>query len=164
MNQAVNEAFIRLFDSGAIYRSKRLVNWSCTLRSAISDIEVCILKKKVFGSRYKLIPGHMHCVYVIHLTNCCQTSSVSRQIFLFIFSCIWFLVVPRVLFTDVMFIYACRWKARQLTVKRTSTFLDMIVKSDLVSCHILHIPSMVWVSVGFIAIRFKHVIMAVMKQ
>lgn len=40
MNRAVNEAFIRLFESGTIYRSKRLVNWSCALQSTISDIEV----------------------------------------------------------------------------------------------------------------------------
>lgn len=29
-----------MHDEGVIYRSKRLVNWSCTLNSAISDIEV----------------------------------------------------------------------------------------------------------------------------
>lgn len=28
-----------MHDEGVIYRSKRLVNWSCTLNSAISDIE-----------------------------------------------------------------------------------------------------------------------------
>ncbi|XP_041481162.1 valine--tRNA ligase-like isoform X1 [Lytechinus variegatus] len=37
---AVREAFIRLHDEGIIYRSSQLVNWSCTLISAISDIEV----------------------------------------------------------------------------------------------------------------------------
>ena len=31
---------MRLHDDGTIYRSNRLVNWSCTLKSAISDIEV----------------------------------------------------------------------------------------------------------------------------
>jgi valyl-tRNA synthetase len=41
--RAVTEAFVRLHDEGVIYRSNRLVNWSCTLKSAISDIEVCIL-------------------------------------------------------------------------------------------------------------------------
>jgi valyl-tRNA synthetase len=41
--QAVTEAFVRLHDEGVIYRGNRLVNWSCTLKSAISDIEVCIL-------------------------------------------------------------------------------------------------------------------------
>ncbi|XP_055607364.1 valine--tRNA ligase [Uranotaenia lowii] len=37
---AVKEAFIRLFEDGFIYRDKSLVNWSCSLESAISDIEV----------------------------------------------------------------------------------------------------------------------------
>lgn len=44
--RAVTEAFIRLHDEGTIYRSNRLVNWSCTLKSAISDIEVRISLKK----------------------------------------------------------------------------------------------------------------------
>lgn len=39
LSYAVQEAFIRMHDEGVIYRSKRLVNWSCTLNSAISDIE-----------------------------------------------------------------------------------------------------------------------------
>lgn len=37
---AVTEAFVRLHRDGLIYRANRLVNWSCELRSAISDIEV----------------------------------------------------------------------------------------------------------------------------
>lgn len=37
---AVTEAFVRLYNLGLLYRSRQLVNWSCTLRSAISDIEV----------------------------------------------------------------------------------------------------------------------------
>ena len=41
LSRAVVEAFVRLHEEGLIYRSKRLVNWSCTLNSAISDIEVC---------------------------------------------------------------------------------------------------------------------------
>ena len=41
-SRAVKEAFITLHDEGIIYRSNRLVNWSCTLNSAISDIEVII--------------------------------------------------------------------------------------------------------------------------
>ncbi|XP_044269829.1 valine--tRNA ligase-like [Tribolium madens] len=39
-SQAVAEAFVKLFDSGLIYRADHLVNWSCSLQSAISDIEV----------------------------------------------------------------------------------------------------------------------------
>ena len=31
---------MRMHDAGVIYRSTRLVNWSCALNSAISDIEV----------------------------------------------------------------------------------------------------------------------------
>lgn len=41
--RAVTEAFIQLHENGDIYRSNRLVNWSCTLKSAISDIEVILL-------------------------------------------------------------------------------------------------------------------------
>lgn len=40
MCRAVNEAFVRLHEKSLIYRSKRMVNWCCTLRSVISDIEV----------------------------------------------------------------------------------------------------------------------------
>ena len=40
LSNAVKEAFIRLHDQGVIYRSNRLVNWSCRLKSAISNIEV----------------------------------------------------------------------------------------------------------------------------
>lgn len=42
LSYAVQEAFIRMHEEGVIYRSKRLVNWSCTLNSAISDIEVMV--------------------------------------------------------------------------------------------------------------------------
>ncbi|XP_027564650.1 valine--tRNA ligase, mitochondrial-like, partial [Neopelma chrysocephalum] len=39
-SRAVSEAFVRLFHSGLIHRERRLVSWSCTLRSALADIEV----------------------------------------------------------------------------------------------------------------------------
>jgi valyl-tRNA synthetase len=54
--RAVLEAFIRLHESGLIYRSKRLVNWSCTLNSAISDIEVDKIPLK--GRTLMSIPGY----------------------------------------------------------------------------------------------------------
>lgn len=38
--QAVNEAFVRLYEEGLIYRGKRLVNWDPKLLTAISDLEV----------------------------------------------------------------------------------------------------------------------------
>ncbi|XP_060803190.1 valine--tRNA ligase [Amyelois transitella] len=56
MCRAVNEAFIRLHDSGDIYRANRLVNWSCTLKSAISDIEVD--KMELTGRTMLEIPGY----------------------------------------------------------------------------------------------------------
>ena len=37
---AVTEAFVTLHERGLVERRNRLVNWSPTLRSAISDIEV----------------------------------------------------------------------------------------------------------------------------
>jgi len=40
LSVAVKEAFVRLYDRGLIYRANRLVNWSCKMKTAISDIEV----------------------------------------------------------------------------------------------------------------------------
>jgi len=51
MSYAVEEAFIRLHEKKLIYRSTRLVHWSCALKSAISDIEVRLLKF-VFFKRF----------------------------------------------------------------------------------------------------------------
>lgn len=56
MCKAVCEAFIRLHDAGDIYRANRLVNWSCTLKSAISDIEVD--KIELTGRTLMNIPGY----------------------------------------------------------------------------------------------------------
>ena len=54
--EAVNEAFVRLFDKGLIYRGDFLVNWSCALGSTISDIEVDRLHVE---KRTKLsVPGY----------------------------------------------------------------------------------------------------------
>lgn len=38
LSKAVAEGFVQLFEKGLIYRSNRLVNWSTTLKTAISDI------------------------------------------------------------------------------------------------------------------------------
>ncbi|XP_053395585.1 valine--tRNA ligase-like [Mercenaria mercenaria] len=54
--RAVAEAFVRLHEKGLIYRSVRLVNWSCTLNSAISDIEVD--KKELTGRTLLPVPGY----------------------------------------------------------------------------------------------------------
>lgn len=54
---AVTEAFVRLYNSGLLYRSRQLVNWSCTLRSAISDIEVRKREKGGAGGVRSLAPA-----------------------------------------------------------------------------------------------------------
>lgn len=54
--KAVTEAFVRLHEEGSVYRSSRLVNWSCSLRSAISDIEVD--KVDIPGRTFLSIPGY----------------------------------------------------------------------------------------------------------
>ncbi len=38
LSTAVAEAFVRMFEMGLIYRANRLVNWSTSLKTAISDI------------------------------------------------------------------------------------------------------------------------------
>lgn len=38
--RAVLEAFVRMYESGCIYRDNRLVNWDARLFTAVSDIEV----------------------------------------------------------------------------------------------------------------------------
>ncbi|XP_076864558.1 valine--tRNA ligase, mitochondrial isoform X2 [Brachyhypopomus gauderio] len=55
-NRAVTEAFVRMCDSGLVYRSESLVNWSCALGSAISDVEVD--SKQVSGSTHLSVPGY----------------------------------------------------------------------------------------------------------
>lgn len=44
LSRAVKETFVLLHQEKLIYRSNRLVNWSCALNSAISDIEVSNLE------------------------------------------------------------------------------------------------------------------------
>ncbi len=40
LSRAVQEAFVRLYDEGLIYRGERLVSWDPVLKSAVSDLEV----------------------------------------------------------------------------------------------------------------------------
>jgi valyl-tRNA synthetase len=40
MSRAVATAFVRLWEKGLVYRGARLVNWDCTLRTAVSDDEI----------------------------------------------------------------------------------------------------------------------------
>ena len=56
---AVQQAFIRLYEEGLLYRGKRLVNWDPKLKTAISDIEVenRESKGKMWELRYPLADG-----------------------------------------------------------------------------------------------------------
>jgi len=40
LSRAVREAFVRLYEKGLIYRGPRIINWSPSLRTAVSDLEV----------------------------------------------------------------------------------------------------------------------------
>jgi valyl-tRNA synthetase len=53
---AVQEAFIRMYEKGRIYRDTRLVNWSSHLRTAVSDLEVDFLD--LTGPTKLKVPGH----------------------------------------------------------------------------------------------------------
>lgn len=64
---AVTEAFVRLFDADLIYRANSLVNWSCVLQSAISDIEVDF--KQVTGATAIEVPGYLEPVLFGVLTD-----------------------------------------------------------------------------------------------
>ncbi|XP_077362376.1 valine--tRNA ligase, mitochondrial isoform X1 [Festucalex cinctus] len=57
-SKAVTEAFVRLCDAGLIYRSDGLINWSCALESAISDIEVD--SKELSGKTMLSVPSYEH--------------------------------------------------------------------------------------------------------
>lgn len=56
LTRAVKEVFVRLHEKGMIFRSTRLINWSCTLKSAISDIEVD--KRDLPGRTLLSVPGY----------------------------------------------------------------------------------------------------------
>jgi valyl-tRNA synthetase len=56
LNRAVKEAFVRMHESGLVYRDNRLVNWCCQLQSAISNEEVD--KLELEGRKKLPVPGH----------------------------------------------------------------------------------------------------------
>ncbi|TAN46526.1 MAG: valine--tRNA ligase [Methylococcaceae bacterium] len=64
LSRAVQEAFVRLFDEGLIYRGKRLVNWDPALHTAISDLEVVSEEEQgsMWHFRYPLADGSGHLV------------------------------------------------------------------------------------------------------
>ncbi|VAH05050.1 unnamed protein product [Triticum turgidum subsp. durum] len=64
---AVTETFVRLYKEGLIYRDIRLVNWDCTLRTAISDIEVDRVDLK--AETFLEVPGYSNPVQFGVLTS-----------------------------------------------------------------------------------------------
>jgi valyl-tRNA synthetase len=64
LSRAVQEAFVRLYDDGLIYRGKRLVNWDPKLHTAISDLEVQSEEERgsLWHFRYPLADGSGHLV------------------------------------------------------------------------------------------------------
>ncbi len=54
--ETVTKAFVSLYNEGLIYQEKKLVNWDCTLETAISNIEVehREIKGKIYFFKYKL--------------------------------------------------------------------------------------------------------------
>ncbi|KAK6626942.1 hypothetical protein RUM44_009419 [Polyplax serrata] len=78
----VAESFIKLYNNGLIYRNKALVNWSCTLKSSISDIEINWLNihKKTFISvpEYEK-PVKFGVIYEIAYKICGEDDEISIQ-------------------------------------------------------------------------------------
>jgi valyl-tRNA synthetase len=56
LSRAVTEAFCKFHEDGLLYRDNRLINWSCALQSALSDIEVDFLDLK--GKTMLSVPNH----------------------------------------------------------------------------------------------------------
>lgn len=56
LSAAVAENFVRLHEEGIIYRANRLVNWDCTLTTALSNLEVD--QKELIGRTLLDVPGY----------------------------------------------------------------------------------------------------------
>jgi len=56
LSRAVREAFVHLFEKGLIYRGPRLINWSPSLQTAVSDLEVEHTEEqgKLYYFKYRL--------------------------------------------------------------------------------------------------------------
>ena len=64
---AVKEAFVKLHEKGLIYRDNWLINWSCALATAISNIEVEKIEVKAF--QWLKVPGYEKTVEFGVLSN-----------------------------------------------------------------------------------------------
>ena len=75
---AVVEAFVRLQEKGLIYRGSYMVNWSPTLRTAVSDLEVDYTEEPGFMYYFKcvLVCCHRHylrlCLVILFSVPLCR--------------------------------------------------------------------------------------------
>ena len=55
----MNEAFVRLWEQGLIYRGAYIVNWDPAIQTAVSDLEVESEERmgKLYSIRYPLADG-----------------------------------------------------------------------------------------------------------
>ncbi|EPQ15428.1 Valyl-tRNA synthetase [Myotis brandtii] len=79
LSTAVTEAFVRLHEEGVIYSSTHLVNWSCTLNTAISDIEV---DKELRSQTLHSVPGYKEKVeFGVLISFACKVQGSERDNF-----------------------------------------------------------------------------------
>ena len=59
LSASVNEAFVRLWEQGLIYRGAYIVNWDPAIQTAVSDLEVESEERvgKLYSIRYPLVEG-----------------------------------------------------------------------------------------------------------
>ncbi len=59
LSLAVNEAFVRLWEQGLVYRGAYIVNWDPVMGTAVSDLEVESEERmgKLYSIRYPLADG-----------------------------------------------------------------------------------------------------------
>jgi valyl-tRNA synthetase len=60
LSEAVTEAFVRLHEKGLVYKGSYIVNWSPTLQTALSDLEVDYSEEDgcLYYFKYFLAPEH----------------------------------------------------------------------------------------------------------
>ncbi|KAK3087824.1 hypothetical protein FSP39_011139, partial [Pinctada imbricata] len=67
MSEAVIEAFITLYEDGLIFRSNKMINWSCQLQSVISDVEV--ENVQLFRPTKFRVPGYEEMIELGKMTS-----------------------------------------------------------------------------------------------
>ena len=58
-NRSVNEAFVRLYEEGLIFRAKRMINWDPVSETVVSDLEVDTVEENghLWDIKYPLVDG-----------------------------------------------------------------------------------------------------------